>query len=197
MRPLVASPMGDEQSTPADLPSGDDEPRSRVPLIFGAAIIALALIGWLIWHATSDKSKAPAIVETGMSATGSTAPLSTAPDTSIEEAPAPVAAAAASPLVPTPRVQDYGVIRKGTRAVRQFQIANNSNDPISIEVARSACRCLFYEYQSLIPPKAKETLTVTVDGAKAKAGKLREVVKVSQKKHPDVATSVDVNATIQ
>jgi hypothetical protein len=196
MRPLVASPMRDrdEPPAPSDLPPGDDEPRSRVPLILAAAIIALALIGWLIWHASSDKSKAPAIVETGTSATESTAPLSTAPDTSIEETPAPVAA---SPLVPTPRVQDYGVIRKGTRAVRQFQIANNSSAPISIEVGRSACRCLFYEYQSLIAPKAKETLTVTIDGAKAKAGPLREVVKIAQKKHPDVATSVDVNATVQ
>jgi hypothetical protein len=197
MRPLVTSPIAeetDEPPEPSDLPLSDEPSRSRVPLILGVAILALALIGWLIWRASSDKTAAPAIVtETGTT----NVPVSTAPDTSIEEAPAPAPAAAASALVPAPRVQDYGTIRKGTRAVRQFQITNNSDEPISIEVTRSACRCLFYEYQSLIPPKAKETLTVTVDGAKAKAGMLRENLKVSKKKDPSVATSVEVNATIQ
>jgi uncharacterized protein (DUF2141 family) len=106
--------------------------------------------------------------------------------------PVPVTETHPAPVTPAPKpkvaslkidpaTQDYGTIRKGTRAVRQFQITNNSDEPISIEVARSACRCLFYEYQSLIPPKAKETLTVTVDGAKAKAGVLRENLKVSKK----------------
>jgi hypothetical protein len=168
-----------------ELPVGEPEPRSRVPLILAAAILVLALIGWLIWRASSDRGKEQ-VVETDTSAT-----VSTAPDTAIEEPPAPSALAA------SPAAHDYGVIRKGTRAVRQFEITNNSDEPLSVDVARSTCRCLYYEHAPVIPPKAKETLTVTVDGAKAKAGELRELVKITKKTDPAVTTTVEVNATIQ
>ncbi|MFL6247616.1 MAG: DUF1573 domain-containing protein [Thermoanaerobaculia bacterium] len=169
-----------------ELPVSEPEPRSRVPLILAIAIVALALIGWLIWRASSDRGK-DQIVETSTSAA-----VSTAPDTVVEEPAAPPSALAA-----TPASHDYGVIRKGTRAVRQFEITNNSDEPLSLDVARSTCRCLYYEHAPVIPPKAKETLTVTVDGAKAKSGELREVVKITKKKDPTVATTVEVNATIQ
>jgi hypothetical protein len=191
LRPLVTSPIAEEDEprrTP-ELPEGKAEPRSLVPLILAAALIALALIGWLIWHASSGRGRTPAIVETETT----NAVVSTAPDTAVEEPPAPVASA----LAASPASHDYGVIRKGTRAVRQFEITNNSDEPLSLTVARSACRCLYYEHAPVIPPKAKETLTVTVDGAKAKAGELREVVKISKKTDPAVATTVEVNATIQ
>ena len=190
LRPLVTSPIAeeDEPRGMAELPEGEAEPRSRVPLILAAALLALALIGWLIWRASSDRGEAPAITETDTNAV-----VSTAPDTAVEEPPAPVASA----LAASPAAQDYGVIRKGTRAVRQFEITNNSDEPLSVSVARSACRCLYYEHAPVIPPKAKETLTVTIDGAKAKAGELREVVKISKKTDPTVATTVEVNATVQ
>ncbi len=194
MRPLVASPIAEdfgEPETPTEMPLGDEEPRSRVPLILAAAIIALALIGWLIWRASSDRGNAPPLI----AESGTSAPVSTAPDTAIEEAPVPAATGGA--LTASPRSHDYGVIRKGTRATRQFEVTNNSSDPISIEVARSTCRCLYYEHAPVIPPKAKETLTVTVDGAKAKAGELRETVKISKKKDASVAVTIDVSATIQ
>ena len=48
-----------------------------------------------------------------------------------------------------------------------------------------------------MPPKGKETITVTVDGARAKAGALRENVKVTAKKDPSIAASFDVTANIQ
>lgn len=186
MRPLAASPIANEYESRADLPAGDAEPRSRVPLILAIALVALALIGWLIWRASSDRGDG-AIVETETTAT-----VSTAPDTAIEEPPP-----APSTLAASPASHDYGVIRKGTRAVRQFEITNGSDEPVSVEVARSACRCLYYEYAPVIPPKAKETLTVTVDGAKAKAGELRETLKITKKNDPAVAATVEVNATIQ
>ena len=191
LRPLVTTPIDDggDRHVSSDLPLGDEEPRSRVPLILAAAVIALALIGWLIWRASSDRGAATSIV----TETGGTAPVSTAPDTVVETAPAN----ATSVLAAIPDSHDYGVIRKGTRAVRQFEIANNGDEPVSIEVARSACRCLYYEYAKAIPPKAKETLTVTVDGAKAKAGELREILKISRKNHPAVSTSAEIQATIQ
>lgn len=192
MRPLVTTANSDddddEPPTPRDLPLGE-ESRSRVPLILAATVVALVLIGWFVWKASSDRGDAPALVETG------TAPTSTAPDT-LEETTT-TAASAPSALAVSPAAHDYGVIRKGTRATRQFDIANNGDEPMSVEVARSACRCLYYEHAPVIPPKAKETLTITVDGAKAKAGELRESIRITKKNDADVATSVDVRATIQ
>lgn len=192
MRPLVSTPIADDDDgeplTPRDLPL-EEEPRSRVPLILAAMLVALVLIGWLVWRASTDRGDTPPLIAEN----GTSAPASTAPDTSLEEAPVP----AAGTLAVSPPSHDYGVIRKGTRATRQFAIANNSNEPMSIQVARSTCRCLYYEHAPVIPPKAKETLTITVDGAKAKAGELREAVRITKKGDPTIAASVDVRATIQ
>lgn len=175
---------------PPELPAQyGDEPRARIPLMLIAAILALAVIGGLIWWASRDRQDgaSPIVEET------TTAPVSTASDTAVEE----VAPAAPAALVAAPRAHDYGVIRKGTRATRQFELTNNSEEPMSIVVSRSACRCLFYEHAPVIPPKAKENLTVTVDGARAKAGDLRETLKVSSKSDATVATTLDVTATIR
>jgi hypothetical protein len=195
MRPLVSAPIADpiadydgESPAPRDLPL-EEEPRSRVPLILAVMLVALVLIGWLVWRASTDRGDTPPLIAEN----GTNAPASTAPDTSLEEATAP----AAGVLAVSPPSHDYGVIRKGTRATRQFEIANNSSEPISVEVARSTCRCLYYEHAPVIPPKAKESLTITVDGAKAKAGELRESVRITKKGDATVAGSVDVRATIQ
>jgi hypothetical protein len=189
MRPLVTPPIS-EEVLQNDLPMGEEEPRSRVPLIIAAAVIALAIIGWLIWRASSDRSAATPVIAESSTSTA----VSTAPDTAIEEAPAPAAAAV---LTATPHSHDYGTIRKGTRATRQFEITNNTDEPVTIQVARSACRCLYYEHAPLIPPKAKETITVTVDGAKAKAGDLHETLKVAAKSDPSIATTIEVTAKVQ
>lgn len=192
LRPLATSPIAEEAEPwrrSADLPAGTAEPRSRVPLILAIALVALGLIGWLIWRASSDRGEGTIVAETDTNAV-----VSTAPDTAVEE---PQPAAAAGILGASPASHDYGVIRKGTRAVRQFEITNGSDEPLSVEVARSTCRCLYYEYAPVVPPKAKETLTVTIDGAKAKAGELREAVKITKKGDPGVTASVEVNATIQ
>ncbi|HEV7767036.1 MAG TPA: DUF1573 domain-containing protein [Thermoanaerobaculia bacterium] len=190
MRPLVTLPIAEEveELTPADLPLGEEEPRSRVPLILAATLVALVLIGWLVWRASSDRGAAPEVVAE-----------STAPDTSVEEPTTATAtvAPATGPLAVAPPSHDYGVIRKGTRATRQFEIANNSDEPVSIAVDRSACRCLYYEHAPVVPPKSKESLTVTIDGAKAKVGELREAVRIKLKNDPTVATTVDVKAMIQ
>lgn len=197
MRPLVSTPISDDEvepPTPRDLPL-EEEPRSRVPLILAVMLVALVLIGWLVWRASTDRGDTPPLIaENGAAENGTSAPASTAPDTSVEEAPP---APAAGTLAVSPPAHDYGVIRKGTRATRQFVIANNSEEPMSVEVARSACRCLYYEHAPVIPPKAKESLTITVDGAKAKAGELRESVRITKKGDPTVTANVDVNATIQ
>jgi hypothetical protein len=166
----------------------------RVLVLAGVALLALALIGWLIWRASSDRPAAGTVVEeTTAPATETTA---TAPDTVAEAPETDTIAPAATGMRLTPRSQDYGLIRKGTRATRQYQFRNDTDEPVTIAVSRSTCRCLYYEYEALVPPKATESITVTVDGAKAKAGTLRETISVTPKSGGG-GTSFDVIATIQ
>jgi len=190
MRPLVTTAPAVDEGVADDEVRRDS--RSRLALIAAAAIIALAAIAWLIWKASSDRARPDAVVEQTQTQTATA--TTAAPATVVEEPPAQTVAGV---LTVTPASHDYGTIRKGTRATRQFEIANTSDQPVSIQVARSTCRCLFYEYVELVPPKAKETVTVTIDGARAKAGALRETVKVSAKKDPAIATSFDVTANVQ
>jgi hypothetical protein len=193
-RPLVSSePVTDHgigtYDGPADRPSNNG---SRVLLMLVIAVAVLGIIGWLIWRASSDKkATTQQVIEQP--------PSTTSPDTGTTAAvtPAPVAAAASIRIAP--EVADYGTIRKGTRAVRQFEITNTSSTPLSITVARSTCRCLYYEYdaKAKLAPKAKEALTVTVDGARAKAGALNESIAVSSKDDPNATGSIGVRAVIK
>jgi hypothetical protein len=172
---------------------GVDTERSRLPLILAAAVVALAVIAWLIWKA-SDRTP-DAVVEDPPAAvaTDTVEPGTAVADDTI----APAGAPPDTGLTVTPDTHDFGVVRKGTRATRQYEISNTTDEPISIAVARSACRCLFYEHAPVVPPKAKENLTVVVDGARAKAGELREQIKISSKADAAVSTTIDVNATIR
>jgi len=182
LRPLVTTPPGLEES----------QRDSRLPLVLidNEALVAIAVIAYLVFKpAGADRG---AVVEQP-SATTTTTTTTTAPATVAEQPPATVAEV----LTITPPSHDYGTIRKGTRATRQFEVRNQSDEPISVQVARSTCRCLYYEYNEAVPPKGKETITVTVDGARAKAGALRENVKVTAKKDPSIAASFDVTANIQ
>jgi hypothetical protein len=191
-RPLVNTATDDYDDAITTPGSG----APRVLLILGAAVLALAIIGWLIWRASSDRPPAAGTVVEEATATDTTAEemTDTAPAT-VEETD--TIAPASRALVMTPRSHDYGLVRKGTRATRQFEIANTTDEPLSVTLARSACRCLYYEYAGLIPPKAKESITVTVDGAKAKAGVLRESIQVTGKTNTGVSTSFDVIATVR
>ena len=191
--PSATAPGGDLYSeTVLNRPSAG--PGSRIALIIVAAVVVLALIGGLIWYASKERRKmAPAIAEqpTSTQPVTETTPTTTAPVTA-----APAAAPGAA-LQIMPAMADYGVIRKGTRAVRTFTASNTSANPITIQVARSGCRCLFYEYKDKLPPNGKETITVTVDGAKAKAGNLNETVQVTAKKDASINASFTVQAVIR
>jgi hypothetical protein len=68
---------------------------------------------------------------------------------------------------------------------------------MTVVVSRSACRCLYYEHAPVVPPKARESLTVTIDGGKAKAGTVRETIQVSAKSDPTVNTSFEIVATVR
>ena len=193
-RPLVTTPDYEEPISSEPQPGAGP----RVLLILGAALLALAAIAWLVWRASSDRPAATStVVEETTTTTATTATeepetTTTAPAT-IAEVPTPMANA----LTVTPASRDYGLVRKGTRVTRQYEIANTTEEPISINLARSACRCLYYEHAPVIPPKAKESITVTVDGAKAKAGTLHETIKVTAKSDASVGASFDVIATVR
>jgi hypothetical protein len=174
---------------PVDRPSNNG---SRVLLMLVIAVAVLGVIGWLIWRASSDKKAAtPQVIEQP--------PSTTSPDTAAVPAVTPAPAAPAASIRIAPEVADYGTIRKGTRAVRQFEITNMSSTPLSITVARSTCRCLYYEYdtKAKLAPKAKEALTVTVDGARAKAGALDERIAVSSKDDSNARGTIGVRAVIK
>ncbi|HEX8252131.1 MAG TPA: DUF1573 domain-containing protein, partial [Thermoanaerobaculia bacterium] len=167
MRPLAASTAHDPLADAPTIPPIAGEPRSRLPLIIGAALLALGLIAWLIWRA-SDRGGETIVEETPGVVAGATSDTadsgtSTADDTIAASAPA------IAGLTAAPEAHDYGVIRKGTRATRQYELTNTTEEPMTINVARSTCRCLFYEHAPVIPPKGKESLTITIDGARAKA----------------------------
>ncbi len=182
-RPLVTPPgmIMPDASDSAD--SGTALP--RVALIIGAGVLVLVLIGWLMWRASG-----PAVPAASRTVT---APVTeTAKNLPVTPAPKPVVA----PLNIEPATQDYGTIRKGTRAVRQFQVVNNSDQTVSLKVDRSVCRCLYYEYGK-VPAHGRETLTVTIDAGKARRGALHESLTVSTKKDPAVKARFEVTGTIK
>jgi hypothetical protein len=197
-RPLVTTTPADEQETLVtdNIPASASEPSqqsSRVLMIVIAGVIVLAAILWLLWRASGDRSKVveqPNTVTTPVVETTTTA--ATTATATVPEA------VAASALKVTPLAANYGTIRKGTRAVRQFSIENTSGAAVKLNLARSTCKCLFYEYPAQgIPAHGKDKVTVTIDGARAKTGALHETVHVMSKSDPSDAAQFDVNATIQ
>jgi hypothetical protein len=188
-RPLVRTnePVPPPAATAYRPPAASTGVQSRVAMILIAGVVVLVIIGWLIWRASSErKSAAPVVEQQPVSATNNAPPAVT---------PAPVAAAPILKI--NPAVADYGTIRKGTRAVRQFQVTNTTNGVVEIEVRRSNCRCLFYDYNGKLPARGRETITVTVDGARAKAGPLKEQIDVHPKNEPSASVTIIVQATIR
>lgn len=180
-KPLVASPAAGV--IPEEAPT---QARSRIAAILLAGIAVLVVIGWLLWRASSDERPAKPILSEDRAAETATV---------AEEPPPPPAPKAA--LSVEPASQDFGTVRKGTRAVRQFEIANNTDQPVAITVARSTCRCLYYDYAPTVPPNGKETISVTIDGVRAKSGALQEALKVSSKTDPSVTATLNVTGTVK
>ncbi|MDQ6799329.1 MAG: DUF1573 domain-containing protein [Acidobacteriota bacterium] len=190
-RPLVRTADSSMPPPPASMAYEPPSPRAaqnRVVIIVIAGLTVLGIIGWLIFRASSDRkaTAAPVVEQQPVSATSAVPPPAVTPAPRVVES-----------LKVAPPSADYGTIRKGTRAVRQFQVTNTGAAAMDIEVTRSACRCLFYDYNGKLPAKGQETVTVTIDGARAKVGALREQVDVHAKKDPSVRTAFTVQATIQ
>ncbi|HEX7191010.1 MAG TPA: DUF1573 domain-containing protein [Thermoanaerobaculia bacterium] len=186
-KPLSTTPtVGVYDTTPGSATAG-----SRMAMIVAAGVIVLGLIGGLIWYASRDRGKVKPVVTETTAVVNDTATPATA-------APTPVAPAPGiSALTVAPAIADYGTIRKGTRAVRQVDVTNTTDKQLDYTVSRSQCRCLYYEYTGKLGPKKKETLSITVDGAKAKAGSLAETITIAAKKDRAITTSFQVTATIK
>lgn len=163
-RPLVPPPAvmydGGETDTRANT--------GRAILIVGVGLLVLGLIAWLMWRGSSARRDPAPVVEN---------PVTTMPVVETQQPPPEPP----SPIRIAPKSIDYGTIAKGTRAVRQFEVTNSGSEPMQISVSRSECRCLYYDYNDKIAPGKKETITVTIDGAKARGGDLQETIRVSPK----------------
>ena len=188
--PLGLPGTNDSAFSPIDEDPATSSGSSRVLLIVIAGLVVLGLIGWMIWRASSDHKAPSAIIE--RSTTGTVAESTT----SQEVAPL-VEPEAPSGLKVKPATADYGTIRKGTRAVRQFDVTNVSKGALTLEVLRSTCRCLYYDYHPKIAAKGHETITVTVDGARAKAGTLDEQVTVKTKEDASAGATLGIHAVIK
>lgn len=184
-RPLASPPVHyGERMTPSSAPS----PATRVALILAVGVVVLGLVGWLIWRASTNRGdEAPAAEPQVVT---NTEPI-------VEPGTIEPASLASDALKIVPPDVKFGTVRKGTRVVRQIEITNTSDQAIAISLDRSNCRCLFYEYADEIAPKAKESITISLDGARAKVGELRETIGVTSKSDPTVKTAFNVAANIR
>jgi hypothetical protein len=199
-RPLSPEPVTEPQRY-VDEPAPAAAGGSRTLLILVVGVLVLGAIAYLIWRASRDRrppstSTTGSVVEQPVTPAqpDTIAPATAAPVTS---STAPAAAASAGALKITPTLADYGVVRKGTRAVRQFELVNGGAAPVAYDLSRSSCRCLFYAFHSPVAAHGKETVTVTVDGAKAKAGTVDEQVTVTEKKGPATYGTIGIRAVVK
>ena len=164
--------------------SGETDPTRRLIIIGAIALVVLALLGGLAYrYSKRNTTTKPVIVE--QTKTTTTTPV-------VETAT--VAPVASSNLVVTPDAHDFGTIRKGTRAVRQFRIENHSDKAMTVAIKRAQCRCLWFDYDSKIAAHQTTILAVTVDGAKAKVGPLNEAVAVTA---GDSQAQINIKAKIE
>src|SRR6185436_316155 len=137
MRPLSSEPVTEPQRyAEEELPPAGNT-GSRTLLIIVVGTLVLAAITYLIWRASRDRGTAGTttgtVVEQPVTpATADTiAPVTTAPPAAATIAPAATPGA----LKITPAMADYGIVRKGTRAVRQFEAANGGAAPLDEQLA--------------------------------------------------------------
>jgi hypothetical protein len=171
-RSVLSDVTAETQPVPPEA-VGSDATR-RILLIGAVALLVLTLLGALAWRYSKNRAASKAVIVEQTSSDVTTTQPSTVVETTATES-----AAAESDLTVTPEAHDFGVIKKGTRAVRQFRIENHTSRPMTVTIKRSACRCLWFDYDSKVPAKSSTILAVTVDGAKAKAGALKESIELS------------------
>lgn len=181
--------LGDAPTAPLDAASEDDAGK-RLLLIGLVTVAILVLLGYVAWrYSRRHTTSTPVIVERDHTTTTETAPVSTvtpiATDSVITTEPvAPKSNATGSgkaKLEVTPVIADFGSIKKGSSALRQFQIVNHSGTPLQVDIKRSKCRCLWFDYDKRVPANGSTILAVKLDGVRAKVGALDEQVEVTAK----------------
>lgn len=170
---------------PEPAPTGDGL-RSSIGIV-AAGIVVLAVIALLVWYFLSAEKPPEAFQDNPA--------VSTSPVITETHAPAP--AVQPLPLSATPSDFNYGTIRKGTRATHQFTLANGTDTPITIATSRSTCRCLWFKHAPSIPPHGTTSLTITVDGGRAKKGAVDEQVQVSAKGTTQIMAAIHVVANVE
>jgi hypothetical protein len=192
----VAAPVRDARGARSwsDAPpyarADDDPPKprrastgARTLLILIAGLFMIGILALLFWSwLNADEPETP-IVRPETTLTETTAPAVPEPEPETD-------------LAVDPETHDYGTIRRGARAARQFEIQNQTDATLGIQVERSACRCLWFEYADTIPARGTTTLTVTVDAAKVPPGPLSETVEVTTKTDPPASTTFTVKANV-
>lgn len=172
------------QTNPSVLLQRDSPLRALAIVLIG--FVVLSLSGYFFWRYLQGR---PGGRSDSRSTASSSAPVETA---TLQE----IVPVASSGFTISPPSQDFGRIRRGTRATRQFELTNNTDAEIPLAVSRSNCKCLWFEYVPL-PPGGSTTLTVTIDATRAPRGTLRETVKVSSKTDQKVSENLEVIAVIQ
>lgn len=194
--PAATAVTGSKSKRPEDDPFYQTNPSVLVQRDSPARALAIVLIGFLVvalsayffWRYVQGRRAATS--DPAETTVSSTSPEETA--TLREIAPEQ----ATTGFTISPPSQDYGRIRRGTRATRQFDLTNNTDAEIPLAVSRSNCKCLWFEFVAL-PPGGSTTLTVTIDAARAPKGTLRETVTVSSKTNPKLSENLEVTAVIQ
>lgn len=166
------------------VPGTEPEPSAvgRIVLILGMAIVVICLLAFFVWRFAGEPRTEPRADDVTPGATASNPAEATAPLPGLRIAP---------------QAQDYGVVYKGTRVAKSFEISNTSDREFTIEVERSDCRCLWFDYPKLVPAGGNVTLTVAVDGGLAEPGLLSEAVLVSVNEPPRQTAEVVVTAEIR
>ena len=165
-------------------------------MIVVAAVVIVALLGWLVWRASRGRTPESSVAERPI-VSETASPVTPVTGTTAATPTARPARPIASGISLAPPTADFGAVRKGTRAVRQVEVTNTTSAPVQYQVARSECRCLYYEYGGKLAPRQHETLTVTIDGAKAKQGELEEAIAITARNDPSLSSSLQVKATIR
>lgn len=189
--PPVAAPIAaaEPEYAPPEPWHYQAEPRKegfRTAAVLLIGLAAAALLAFLFFRFFADREESPsdtyAIEEPAVPADAT--PLEE-PETRIVEETPPAAQPPDPRVAPTPAgISDVTLSiepRRANasgfgagRAIQQFRIANNGSDDARISVERSACRCLWYDVQPVVPAGGAVVLEVTIDGARLEGDRLDE-----------------------
>jgi hypothetical protein len=150
----------------------------RIALILGMAIIVISLLAFFVWKFGGEPRS-----EDGN-------PPPAAARATAEAPPVP-------PLSARPEAQDFGVVYKGTRAAKTFQVHNNTDGDMTIELERSRCQCLWFDYPKRIPAGESISISIAVDGDRAPSGLVSEAVVIVSTQPPRFATEIQITAEIR